>query len=126
MLVLGRTVDARIVGLEPGRRVSYVVVEYPTEDGETVRSRRSGLNGSELYALATELGRQQDGDAHDSSRLIGASVPVRYARGRPTMAHLARWAPLYRELVLSYVVILVLAAWTRFCYRHRRGVWRAS
>jgi hypothetical protein len=121
MILFGRTVPARIVGLEPGRRVHYVVVEYTLEDGETLRSHRSGLNGNELYALATELGRQQDGDALDWSRLIGATVPVRYATGRPTMAHLARWVPLYRELVLSYVAILVFGSWTAFCFRNRRG-----
>jgi hypothetical protein len=126
ILLFGRRVDATIVGFKPGSRVTYVEVAYRTETGEEVRSSRGGFNGNELYELGVALGRFQDGDAYERQRLIGAKVPVRYVPARPTMAHIARWVPLYRELMLSHVVILALGSSTVFCFRNRRGKLRTD
>ena len=122
ILLFGRTVEGTIVAFEPGgRRITNVTVAYPTEAGEEVRSSRGGFNSNELYELGVALGRFEEGDAFERQRLVGAKVPVRYVPARPTMAHIARWVPLYRELVISHALWIVFAGVTAFCYRHRRG-----
>jgi len=114
MIVFGRTVEGRIVNLERFRGTTYVEVAYPTDEGE-VRSSRGGFNGKELRDLAEALGQPEDSQA-----LIGAAVPVRYVPARPTMAHIARWVPLYRELVFGNLLWMALARAAIFSYRHRQ------
>lgn len=119
MVVFGRTVEGRIVDLEISRRITYVTVAYPTDEGE-VRSSRGGFNIRELEDLAVALGRHEQDASFESKALIGAAVPVRYVPARPTMAHIARWVPLYRELVVGHTVWIAFAGAAVFSYRHRR------
>jgi hypothetical protein len=117
MMVFGRTVEGRIVDLERYRGITHVTVEYPTDDGE-VSSSRGGFNGKELRELAAALVPDREGPTVEV--LMGAAVPVRYVPARPTMAHIARWVPLYRELVVGHLVWMALARAAVFCYRHRQ------
>jgi hypothetical protein len=119
--LFGRTVEGTIVGFEPGgSRLTSVTVAIRTDTGEEVRSSRGGFNSKELYELGVALRRFEESDAFERQRLIGAKVPVRYIPARPTMAHIARWVPLYREAVLSHAVWVAFAGVTTFCYRNRR------
>ena len=119
MIVFGRTVEGRIVNLERFRGTTYVEVAYPTDEGE-VRSSRGGFNGKELRNLARALEPNWEESSSESTALIGAAVPVRYVPARPTMAHIARWVPLYRELVFGNLLWMALARAAIFSYRHRQ------
>lgn len=120
MVVFGRDAEARIVDLTYHRRITTVVVEYAVEGHGLVRSRRGGFNAMELVALAESLGRYREGEAWTSELLIGAPVTVRYAIGRPTMAHIKAWRPLYRELVFGQLLWIGCAALARLTWRLRR------
>jgi hypothetical protein len=121
LVLFGRDAEGRIVDLVTSRRITSVVVEYPVEGEGTVRSSRGGFNSQELVALAERLGRYSPGEPFEPDALLGAPVTVRYAVGRPTMAHIRAWMPLYRELLVGQVAWMVLAGLAWAAHRWRRG-----
>lgn len=120
ILLLGRNAEATVVDITYARRIASVTIEYRTEDGRLVRSSRGGFNHNELADLMSEVGRYGEGQPFEAKNLIGATVPVRYATGRPTMAHIRRWVPLYREFVSLHLCWMVCAALSWLTYRLRQ------
>ncbi|MCM2258659.1 MAG: hypothetical protein NDJ94_23755 [Vicinamibacteria bacterium] len=121
MVVFGRDVEGRIVDLTHSRRITWVAVEYPVDGHGLVRSSRGGFNSMELVALAESLGRYREGEAWSDELLIGTPVTVRYAIGRPTMAHIKAWRPLYREFLFGQLLWTACAALARLTWRLRSG-----
>jgi hypothetical protein len=119
ILLLGRNTDATVVDVSYSRRIASVTIEYRTEDGQIVRSSRGGFNTNELADLMAEVGRYGESQPFEAKNLIGATVPIRYATGRPTMAHIRRWVPLYREFVSTHIIWMVCAGLAVLTFRLR-------
>lgn len=117
--LFGRDVEGRVVDVSFARRLASVTIEYRAEDGRLVRSSRGRFNHTQLAALMTETGRYEKGSPFVPTDLVGAVVPVRYAVGAPEIAHIRRWDPLYRELVISHLAWMVCAGLATVTWRLR-------
>ena len=119
IVLFGINTDGKIVALTPGRRVTVVTIEYVV-DGKAVRSSRGVFNGDELAHLARRVGRLDPPDTFIPRDMIGAEVRVRYARGRPELAHIRSFVPMYREFIASQVAWIACAVLAWFTWKRRR------
>ncbi len=120
IVLWGRDTQGRIVELSTRRRMTWVTIEYPGERGEVVRSARSSFNYNEIADLAEKVGRSDPEYGYDPRAMIGAVVPVRYARGNPRLAHIRGWVPLYREFAAAQAAWIVCALFAGLAFKYRK------